>query len=107
MNPFPIPSFKGTESGSADASYWVDQFNTFGLGKNIPIATGNLSDSLLALLPNTGSSSRCAFRIPWDSLRRVSTGGLMIRMWSGRETGRSISKAGGHDEQGGEVPVTA
>ena len=31
----------------------------------------------------------------------------MIRMWSGREVGRSISKAGGHDEQGGEVPVTA
>jgi hypothetical protein len=27
----------------------VDKYDTFGLGKNIPIATGNLSDSLLFL----------------------------------------------------------
>ena len=28
----------------------MDQFDTFGLGRNVPIATGNGSDSLLALL---------------------------------------------------------
>jgi hypothetical protein len=41
-----------TESGSAEASYytWVDQFDTFGLGKNVPIATGNANESLLALV---------------------------------------------------------
>ena len=35
-----------------EASYytWVDQFDTFGLGKDIPIATGNLNDSLRALV---------------------------------------------------------
>ena len=35
-----------------EASYytWVDQFDTFGLGRDIPIATGNLNDSLLALV---------------------------------------------------------
>jgi len=40
------------ESGSAEASYytWVDQFNTFGLGNNVPIATGNMNDALLALV---------------------------------------------------------
>jgi hypothetical protein len=56
LYPVPGPSFKGTESGSADSNYydWVDQFDTFGLGKNVPIATGNGSDSLLALTPNTG-----------------------------------------------------
>jgi len=34
------------------ASYytWVDQFDTFGLGKNVPFATGNASDSLEALV---------------------------------------------------------
>ena len=38
--------------GSAEASYytWVDQFDTFGLGKNVPIATGNANESLLALV---------------------------------------------------------
>ena len=49
----PGPNFESLkEPGSAEASYytWVDQFDTFGLGKDIPIATGNLNDSLLALV---------------------------------------------------------
>jgi hypothetical protein len=53
LYPFPAPQFKGvTESGSAEASYydWVDQFDTFGLGKNVPIATGNGEDALMALV---------------------------------------------------------
>jgi hypothetical protein len=50
--PEPLPQLKGaTDAGSAEASYytWVDQFDTFGLGKNIPINTGNASEGLLAL----------------------------------------------------------
>jgi hypothetical protein len=53
LYPFPGPQFHGlNESGSAEASYfaWVDQFNTSGLGANIPWATGNASDSLLGLV---------------------------------------------------------
>lgn len=48
----PLPQLKGLkEPGSAEASYytWVDQFNTFGLGENTPINTGNESEGLLAL----------------------------------------------------------
>jgi hypothetical protein len=48
----PLPQIQGvTESGSAEASYytWVDQFDTFGLGPNTPINTGNASEGLLAL----------------------------------------------------------
>ena len=50
---FPGPQFKDVQDdGSAEASYytWVDQFNTFGLGENVPIATGNMSDSYFALV---------------------------------------------------------
>jgi hypothetical protein len=50
--PEPLPQLKGlTDSGSAEGSYytWVDQFDTFGLGRNIPIDTGNASEGLLAL----------------------------------------------------------
>jgi hypothetical protein len=53
LYPFPGPQFYNlTESGSAESSYytWVDQFDTFGLGKDVPIATGNLNDALLALV---------------------------------------------------------
>jgi len=53
LYPFPGPQFRDVkDSGSAEASYyaWVDQFDTFGLGNNIPIATGNASDALFALV---------------------------------------------------------
>ncbi len=48
----PAPQFRGVrDGGSVEASYytWVDQFDTFGLGKNVPINTGNASEALLAL----------------------------------------------------------
>ena len=47
----PLPQIQGVEgSGSAEGSYytWVDQFNTLGLGENVPINTGNESEALLA-----------------------------------------------------------
>ena len=56
LYPSPGPQMDGVElSGSADFHYynWVDQFNTLGLGENIPIAAGSGSDSLLALDPET------------------------------------------------------
>src|SRR5213082_382917 len=62
----PGPQFNGvSDPGSAEASYydWVDQFDTFGLGKNVPIATGNGNDALLALLP--GSRKFVVLRVPY------------------------------------------
>jgi hypothetical protein len=62
----PGPQLKGvSDSGSAEAPYydWVDQFDTFGLGKNVPIATGNGNDALLALLPDTGKF--VVLRVPY------------------------------------------
>ncbi len=49
----PLPQIRGVSApGSAEASYytWVDQFNVFGLGENVPINTGNASEGLLALV---------------------------------------------------------
>ena len=53
MYPFPGPQFEGlADSGSAESAYytWVDQFNTLGLGTNVPVATGNENDGMLALV---------------------------------------------------------
>jgi hypothetical protein len=49
---FPGPGFKGAGDNSVDSAYyaWVDQWNTLGLGENVPMATGDLSDSILALV---------------------------------------------------------
>ena len=48
---YPGPGFQGIGKNSAEASYytWVDQHNTFGLGENVPMSTGNLNDGLIAL----------------------------------------------------------
>jgi len=48
----PLPQLGNvTSPGSGEGSYytWVDQFNTLGLGANVPINTGNQSEGLLAL----------------------------------------------------------
>jgi hypothetical protein len=49
--PLPGPAFQG-DSGAAEDPYylWVDQHDILGFGENIPIATGNQSDSLHALV---------------------------------------------------------
>jgi hypothetical protein len=49
----PGPQFHTvSEPGSAEGSYyvWVDWFDTFGLGRNVPFAMGNLNDAIYALV---------------------------------------------------------
>jgi hypothetical protein len=51
--PLPGPQMRDVkDSGSAEASYyaWVDRFDTFGLGKDVPIAMGNENSSIIALV---------------------------------------------------------
>ncbi len=47
---YPGPGFRGVGENSAESSYytWVDQHDTFGLGRDVPISTGNLNDGLVA-----------------------------------------------------------
>lgn len=74
----PGPNFKGNvEAAAADSNYydWVDQFNAFGLGRNIPVATGNGSDALLALLPDSGK---------WVTLRVPYPMGFFAKSLDGR-----------------------
>jgi hypothetical protein len=52
MHQLPGPNLKNVEGGgSAEAPYytWVDQWNTFGLGEDVPLITGNAADALIAL----------------------------------------------------------
>jgi hypothetical protein len=48
---YPGPGFRGIGDNSAESSYytWVDQHNTFGLGEDVPMSTGNLNDGLIAM----------------------------------------------------------
>jgi hypothetical protein len=60
----PGPNYKGAvDSASADTAYYnfVDRFDMLGVGKNVPLATGNGSEALLALL----DGKFVTFRVPY------------------------------------------
>src|SRR5262249_37017331 len=64
--PSPGPKFKNvTDPINTDYHYlnWVDQFDTFGLGRNVPFAPGTNSDSVIAYLPK--EQKFLQFRIPF------------------------------------------
>jgi hypothetical protein len=64
LHPLPGPNYKNaTENGSADSAYYdfVDRFDMLGAGKDIPLATGNLSEGLLALI----DGKIATFRVPY------------------------------------------
>ena len=66
LYPVPGPRMRGVDGTvGADFHYysWVDQYNTLGMGENIPIATGSTLDSLLALDPE--SEEWVVLRVPY------------------------------------------
>jgi hypothetical protein len=64
LYPLPGPNYKGAvDSASADTAYYdfVDRFDMLGLGRDVPLATGNGSEALLALVDGRFLS----FRVPY------------------------------------------
>src|SRR5581483_3481752 len=62
---YPGPGFDGIGPNSAESSYytWVDQHDTFGLGTNVPVSTGNLNDGLIAYANGKMVTLRVAYPI--------------------------------------------
>jgi hypothetical protein len=60
---YPGPGFQGIGPNSAESSYytWVDQHNTFGLGRDVPMSTANLMDGLVAY----ADGKMVSLRIPY------------------------------------------
>jgi hypothetical protein len=60
---YPGPGFAGIGDNSAEASYytWVDQHDAVGLGKDVPISTGNENDGFDALV----NGKMVVLRIPY------------------------------------------
>jgi hypothetical protein len=64
LYPLPGPNYKGAvENASGDSAYYdfVDRFDMLGVGKDVPLATGNLSEGLLALV----DGKLMMFRVPY------------------------------------------
>ena len=107
LYPTPGPVVQGTDPPvRADYHYynWVDQWNTLGLGADVPIATGSNSDSLLALDPDTGEWT--VLRVPYP--RGFFTRGLDGRIddpgagWKGRGVWATYGEAATWHIEGGQ-----
>ena len=118
LYPEPVPQFKGvTDSGSAEASYftWVDQFDTLGLGRNVPINTGNAAEGLLVLK----DGKWVVLRVPYPTGYLHEMAGRPDRRSERRMEGQGTVEHGQHpsavphgnrsrhDEQGCQVPASS
>jgi hypothetical protein len=66
LHQLPGPQLRDVkDAGSAETSYyvWVDQFNVLGLGRNVPIAMGNGSDSVMPFV----DEKFVTLRLPYPS----------------------------------------
>ena len=103
----PGPQMKNvTAAGNADFHYymWVDQFDTLGLGANVPIANGTTSDALIALLADSDQMVR--LRVPYPL--GFYTRGLDGRIddpntgWKGRGVWASTDTISNWHNEGGK-----
>jgi hypothetical protein len=108
LYPLPGPQFKDLKDpGSAEASYytWVDQFNTLGLGANVPIVAGNLNDSYFALVDGKFVTLRVpypmGFFAKWAEGRIDDpNGGWKGRsLWATNSTRTQFHNEGGKDNK--------
>ena len=103
--PEPLPQLQGlTDRGSAEASYytWVDQFGVLGLGKNVPINTGNGSEGLLVFQDGKWIVLRVPYPVgfytKWmDGRIDDPTAG-----WKGRELWATVSTRAPFHMEGGK-----
>ncbi|MGD0906760.1 MAG: carboxypeptidase-like regulatory domain-containing protein [Candidatus Acidiferrales bacterium] len=102
----PGPQMKNVpDGGSADFLYgnWVDQFNTLGLGTNVPIANGTGSDAMLVLMPDT--HKWVVLRVPYPlgfftrnvagRIDDASAGWKGRGLWAGNEVRNPWHQEGG------------
>ena len=118
LYPLPGPNYEGAvDSASADSAYYnfVDRFDMLGVGKDINLVTGNLSEGLLAVV----DGKFLTFRMPYpmgfyakgldgridDPKARLEGQGHLDQHLHARAVphGRRTR----HHQQGGEVPGAA
>ena len=104
LYPLPGPQFKNyNEPGSANHAYyvWVDRFNTFGLGANVPIASANGSESLIAVVNGTLVNLRMPYPLGFFTknvdgrIDNPDTGWKGRGLWSTTGTRASFHSEGG------------
>ena len=95
---YPGPGFEGIGENSAESSYytWVDQHDTFGLGNDVPMSTGNLNDGLIAY----ANGRMVVLRVPArptvpSTEERIATGSRELGTRQARPVEPGASRAAG------------
>ena len=105
LYPFPGPQLANVhETGSAEASYytWVDQFDTFGLGRDVPIATGNGNESLLALVNGAFVNLRVPYPLGFYTMWMDGRIDDPAAGWKGRGLWATVSTRAPFHMEGGK-----
>jgi hypothetical protein len=101
----PGPKLAGTDIG-ADWHYltWVDLHDSLGLGKNVPLVPGSNSDSLVAIMPDSGKMVTLRVPYPMGFYTRGIDGRIDDAKagWKGRGLWSSYSEAAIWHQEGGE-----
>ena len=93
---FPGPNYKGaTESGSAESAYYnfIDRFDMLGIGRNVPLATGNESESLLALVDGKFLTFRVPYPMGFYAKGWMAASTMRRRAGRARGSGRHMRRA--------------
>jgi len=102
----PGPKFAGVKEGNTDFAYlmWVDQHDTLGLGKDIPIVTGSNSDSLLAFDPKVEKWTVLRVPYPMDFHTRGMDGRIddVKAGWKGKGVYATYAMQPVWHQEGGE-----
>ena len=84
----PGPRIANSGNVQADWNYltWVDQYNTLGMGENVVMTPGTWSDSMLAVMPDTGKVTTMRIPYPMGAFTRGVDGRIDDAKagWKGR-----------------------
>jgi len=101
----PGPNLRNATEGSADYHYlaWVDQHDTLGLGKDVPIVPGTNSDSLLVVDPQAGGFRVLRVPYPMGFFARGLDGRIDDPKagWKGRGVWSNYAEVAVHHIEGG------
>ena len=102
----PGPKVEGTDGMQADWNYltWVDQYDTFGLGKDVVYTPGTWSDSMLAFMPDTKKVVTMRMPYPMGSFTRGLDGRIDDAKagWKGRGLWTTYGMIPVWHQEGGE-----
>jgi len=106
LYPVPGPVYKTAPNIKVDYNYymWIDRYNVLGLGTNVPVLDGAMSDSLVVFQPETKQFTRMTVPYPMGFFSRFFDGRIddPNTGWKGRGVWAANQTRGSQLTEGGK-----